>query len=372
MAPDSYKGTLTAAQVCEIMRRAILTKLPEAVIDAIPMADGGEGTIEAIVASSNGKVIELDATGPLGAPVRSRYGAIQYEGERCAVLEAASLFGLPMVEQEKRNPLRTTSRGLGDAIRAALDLGFRRFIIGLGGSATNDGGIGLLAALGVRFYNGGGEELYGFGEDLSELERIDWTGLDERIGSCAFTIASDVDNPLLGRQGATYVYGPQKGATAAMLERLEAAMSAYADVMKKTTGIDLGGTPGAGAAGGLGFALLHLGGRIVPGARVVEETSGLKARIERADWVVTGEGCSDGQTLRGKAPFHIARLAEAAGKPALLVSGSLGRGWEQLLPHYAGCFSTVTYPAGLDEVLRDAEQNLYTAVRNAASLIGRL
>ncbi|WP_168735684.1 glycerate kinase [Cohnella fermenti] len=371
LAPDSYKGTMSAVRVCEVMSRAILAELPGAQIDRVPMADGGEGTVEAIVAATNGRVVELEATGPLGIPVAARFGVIEREDGPCAVLEAASLFGLPMVGEADRNPLNATSRGLGDAIRAALDLGLRSFVVGLGGSATNDGGIGMLAALGVRFYNAGGKELPGFGRDLPELDRIDWTCLDERIGACSFLIASDVDNPLLGQRGATRVFGPQKGAGEDVVERLEAAMSAYAEKMKALSGSDLGDEPGAGAAGGIGFALLHLGGKIVQGARVVGEASGLQARIAGADWVVTGEGSSDGQTLSGKAPFYVARLAEAAGKPALLVSGSLGEGWERLLPHYAGCFSTVTRPVGLDEALRRAEANLHAAVRNAVKLIVR-
>jgi len=371
LAPDSYKGTMSATQVCEVMRRAILSEMPDAVIDAVPMADGGEGTVEAIVAATGGSSVALQATGPLGAPVSSLFGEIEYEGERCAVVEAASLFGLAMLEKKARNPLHTTSRGLGDAIRAALDLGFRRFIVGLGGSATNDGGIGMLAALGVRFYNAGGQELYGYGRDLLELERVDWSGLDGRLEGGMITIASDVANPLLGHTGASYVYGAQKGADAETIARLDAAMAKYAGLLRRMTGVDRSETPGAGAAGGLGFALLHLGGTIVPGARVVEEASGLKARIASADWVVTGEGSSDGQTLYGKAPFHVARLAEEAGKPALLVSGSLGAGWEQLLPHFAGCFSTVTHCAELDDILRHAETNLFIAVRNAVRLIGR-
>lgn len=372
LAPDSFKGSLSAVQVCELMRQAVLAEQPDAAVDAVPMADGGEGTVQALVAAAGGQLVGLQATGPLGRPIQAYIGAIEYEGERCAVLEAASLFGLPMVEGADRNPLRTTSRGLGDAIAAALDMGFRRFIIGLGGSATNDGGLGMLAALGVRPYDADGRKLFGFGSDLAEVARIDWSALDGRLRDCRFTVATDVANPLLGREGATYVYGPQKGADAAALDLLETGMERYAALSAQSRGAGLDAERGAGAAGGLGFALLQLGGELVPGAQVVERASGLKDKIARADWVLTGEGCSDEQTLYGKAPLHVARLAAAAGKPALLVSGSLGAGWERLLPYFAGCFSTVTCPQTLDQALSGAERSLYSAVRNAAGLMRRL
>lgn len=371
LAPDSYKGTLSATEVCETMRHAIREEMPNAVVESVPMADGGEGTVDAIVAAAGGRKVAVNAVGPLGRPIEAFIGEIMDEAERCAVIEVASLFGLPMLERSERNPLHTTSRGLGDAIKAALDDGIRRFVVGLGGSATNDGGLGMLAALGAAFTDREGNRLFGFGSDLLALEKVDLSGLDERLRECAITIASDVSNPLLGSRGATNVYGPQKGADAKLVRTLDQAMGRYAELAEEAWGRSEKDTPGAGAAGGLGFALLLLGGNLVPGAKVVEQVSGLAGKIRRADWVVTGEGCSDGQTLYGKLPLHVASLAEEAGKPALLISGSLGEGWESLLNRFAGCLSTVTRPAALEDILPHAEHNLYVATRNVAKLIAR-
>lgn len=369
LAPDSYKGSMSALEVCAVIGRALRAELEDADIEALPMADGGEGTVEAIVAGASGRIVELTAAGWSGEPIAARIGHIETEDGPCAVMEAAGLFGLPMVRPSERNPLLATTRGLGDAMRQVLDRGYRRMVIGLGGSATNDGGMGMLSALGAKFWGRDGEELAGFGRDLAELARVDLSGLDKRLAECAITIASDVANPLLGEQGATRVYGPQKGADAAMVELLEQAMCRYADQVEDAAGKRLRDFPGAGAAGGLGFALLLLGGKIVPGAEVLERIVGLRARIARSDWIITGEGRSDGQTLFGKLPLHVGKLAQSAGKPALLISGSLGTGWERLLPYFVSCFSTVTSPVSLEECLRHAEKNLEAAARNAAQLI---
>ncbi|MBB6673082.1 glycerate kinase [Cohnella nanjingensis] len=369
LAPDSFKGTLSAAQVCAVMARGIGEELPDAAFDAVPMADGGEGTLDAIVNATAGERAEIVASGPFGSPGPASLGVIRQDGERWAVIEAAALFGLPLLRQEERNPLHTTSRGLGDAIRAALDLGIRRMVVGLGGSATNDGGMGMLSALGARFVNGQGEELRGFGRDLAAVARIDYAQLDPRLADCTLIAATDVANPLLGPQGATRVYGPQKGADPDAVERLEAGMARYADLTERAARVRYAEAPGAGAAGGLGAALLAVGARVEPGARVVGRMCRLEERIRQADLVVTGEGSSDGQTLYGKLPLHVAKTAQAAGKRTFLLSGSLGDRWEDLLHYFAGCLSTITRPAALEDCLPHAERHLHLASRNLGRLI---
>jgi glycerate kinase len=311
------------------------------------------------------------AVGSLGDAVETFYGIIERDGERTAVIEAANICGLTMVPPELRNPMHTTTRGIGEVIGDALNRGIRSFVIGLGGSATNDGGLGMLNALGVRYVSGDGKVLAGFGRELAEVARVDVGGLDPRIGECRITIAYDVTNPLLGENGATYVYGPQKGAGHEDLAMLEQAMAAYADVVEAGFARACRDMPGAGAAGGLGFALMLLGGSMVPGAQVIERMTGLSRLIAEADWVITGEGRSDGQTLYGKLPMHVARLAQAAGKPAILISGSLGPGSERLNDCFTACFPIVRGPASLEECIRDAKFNLHECARQAARLIHR-
>jgi len=371
IAPDSYKGSLTSREAGDIIARAIRQEIPGSETRVIPMEDGGEGTVEALLAAAGGERTSVRVTGPLGETVDAMYGIIDRDGERTAVIEVASICGLTMVPPQLRNPMRTTTRGLGEAIRDALDRGIRSFVIGLGGSATNDGGLGMLSALGVRFASADGRRLDGYGRELPDAVRVDVGGLDTRIADSRITIACDVTNPLLGERGATYVYGPQKGAGREELMALEQAMAAYADVAEAGFARACRDMPGAGAAGGLGFALMLLGGSMVPGAQVIERMTGLSRLIAEADWVITGEGRSDGQTLYGKLPMHVARLAQAAGKPAILISGSLGPGSERLNDCFTACFPIVRGPASLEECIRDAKFNLHECARQAARLIHR-
>ncbi|GCL70877.1 MULTISPECIES: glycerate kinase [Paenibacillus] len=369
VAPDSFKGSLTAVQVGNIMARALLQEIPSAEVNVIPMADGGEGTVDALVKATDGSIVRLQVTGPRGERVDTYYGVITDQGEPAAVIEAANVIGLPMVPKEHRNPLHTTTRGLGEVIRSALDQGYRRLIIGLGGSSTNDGGLGLLIALGARFTCKDGRAAEGYGRELGQLAEADLKGLDPRLADCRITIASDVTNPLLGPEGASHIFGPQKGASPEIVLQLDKGMKSYADLLEARMSLSLRDQPGAGAAGGLGFALLALGANMVPGARLVEEMSGLKQRIDEADWVMTGEGRSDGQTLFGKLPYHVAQLAKEAGKEAILISGSLGDGSERLTPHFAGCFSVVRGPSTLEECMEDAENHLFQCTLNVARLL---
>lgn len=371
IAPDSYKGSLTAPQVCRIVTRAFEEVIPRIRTVSVPLADGGEGTLEALLDALKGTKHEAPVTGPLGLPVSASFGVVTdaRDGSKLAVLESALVVGLTMVPSEQRNPLNATSRGIGELITRVLDLGIRSLLIGIGGTAVNDGGIGLLAALGVVFVNKEGAALEGFGRDLPHIASIDTSGLDPRLAECRIAVASDVTNPLVGPNGATFVFGPQKGASPEMASLLDAAMDAYAERLEQALPGRHRETPGAGAAGGIGYALLMLGGELSSGAKLVAEAAGLGRHIASADFVLTGEGCSDKQTRFGKLPMFVAEAARKSGKPAILLSGSLGDGWEELLPAYAGCFAATAAPASVEECLRNAEPNLYRMAKSIAHML---
>ncbi|RIX59481.1 glycerate kinase [Paenibacillus nanensis] len=369
IAPDSYKGCLTSAEAGQIMARALREEMPDSEIHIVPMADGGEGTVDALVKAAGGQLVRTQITGPLGELTESFFGIIEDSEDSVAVIETAAICGLPMVPEERRNPMLTTTRGLGETIREALNLGIRRFVIGLGGSATNDGGLGMLTALGARFKLKDGSAAEGFGRELGALSEASFEGLDSRLSECRIIIACDVTNPLLGELGASYVFGPQKGATPEQVLELDAAMRHYAGLVERQLSKPLRDTPGTGAAGGLGFAFIALGAQLVPGAQIVEDMTGLGGLIAAADWVFTGEGRSDRQTLYGKLPYHVAQLAKKAGKPVTLISGSLGEGSEELHAHFTGCFSIVRAPSDLEANLEAAEFNLFECTRSVARLI---
>jgi glycerate 2-kinase len=366
IAPDSYKGSLTAVQVAEIMASAVECEIPSAQIIKIPMADGGEGTVDALSTALNGEIKAIRVHGPLDEEIESYFGC----SGKTAILEAANIVGLPMVPSDLRNPLNTSSRGLGEAFITVLNHGYRDLIIGIGGSSTNDGGMGFLSALGAKFTDSNGHRLIGFGRDVFDVSHVDFSGLDPRVSECRITVACDVTNPLLGFEGASFVYGPQKGASPELCEKLDDAMARYAGLVEASLGAHRN-QPGAGAAGGLGFALLSIGADLVPGARVVEELTGLKDWIRGADWVLTGEGRSDVQTLFGKLPLYVADIAREAGTEAVLISGSLGPGSEQLLPKFSACFSIVDRPASLEECMTGADTLLHQTTRNVMRLIAR-
>mgnify|MGYP001393632344 CR=1 FL=1 len=366
IAMDSFKGSLSSMQAGNIVRKALCAHFPGAEAEVVPLADGGEGTLDAIAAAAGGRIVPLRAAGPLGSPVETAYGVIRGD---TAVLETANVAGLTMVPEDKRHPYRTTTAGLGELMRAALDAGIRKFVIGLGGSATCDGGIGMLRALGARFRDAEGRELEGFGADLSRLHAVDLAGLDPRLGDCEIIAASDVTNPLCGPQGAAIVFAPQKGASAEEAGLIDRHMARYAAMMEHALGRPLQNVPGAGAAGGLGFALLALGAQIRSGAELILELSGFREKLARADWVITGEGRSDRQTLYGKLPFRVAHMAKAYGVPAILISGSLGEGAGELGKHFAGCFAAVREPASVQECMAQAEPLLYSCADNVFRLL---
>lgn len=322
VAPDSFKGSLRAAQAAEAITQGILAVQPEAQIASLPLADGGEGTAEALVIATRGRLEEVGVTGPLGEPVRALLGLLG--DDVTAVVECAQACGLPLVPPERRNPLLATTRGVGELMLAALDAGCTRLIVGLGGSATNDGGAGMAQALGARLLDARGDELSPGAAHLPELDRVDVSRLDARLAEVTVWAASDVTNPLCGPTGASAVYGPQKGASPEMVEMLDRALSHYAEVIARDLDLDVRHLTGAGAAGGLGAGLLAFCHATVrSGASLVLEMFAFEDLLEAADVVFTGEGRIDSQVAYGKAVGTVALLAQKHGVPVIAFAGSV-------------------------------------------------
>lgn len=320
LAPDSFKGSLSSLEVCNALSEGILQELPESEITKIPMADGGEGTVEALIQATGGRIIECVVTGPTGRPVKSYFGVLG-DG-KTAVIEMAAASGLPLISESERNPMITTTYGTGELIKAALDNGCRSLIVGIGGSATNDGGAGMAQALGFRLVNDSGEDIPWGGGGLLELDRIIRGNEDARLQELQVTIACDVTNVLCGPNGASRVYGPQKGATSEMVEKLDAALCRYAEIVKRDLGVEIADMPGSGAAGGLGGGLVaFLSAVLMPGVEIVIEASKLREHVACADLVITGEGKMDFQTLSGKTPLGVAKVALEYEVPVIGIAG---------------------------------------------------
>ena len=368
VAPDSFKESLSAAAVASALARGLRLALPAAEIRECPLGDGGEGTLDAVLAATGGEVREARVTGPLGEPVTARWGWLAEQ--RTAFVEMASASGLELVPRARRDVRVATSHGTGELLRAALDAGAERLVLAIGGSATNDGGAGVLQALGVRLLDGQGQALAPDGAALASLASLDVTCLHPRLAAVEVVIAADVDNPLCGPQGASQIFGPQKGASPEQVRELDAALAHFATVTATTLGRDVSEQPGAGAAGGVGFAALaFLQATFRPGIEVVAELVGLEEALQGADLAVTGEGRLDGQTLRGKTPAGVLRLAQRHGVPVVAVAGSLGEGYDALYQQgLAAAFSLVPGPLSLEEALAQAEGLLERTARD----IGRL
>jgi len=323
IAPNAFKGTLTAAEAAGCIERGMKRALPGASFISAPIADGGEGTAAAVVRATGGRWVRCQAADPLGRRIHARFG-LTGDG-RTAVVEMASSSGLALLKARERNPLLATTRGTGELILAALDRRVTRLLIGIGGSATNDGGMGMARALGARFFDARGGELPEGGGSLMRLARIDARGLDPRLRQITVEVACDVDNPLFGPRGAACVYGPQKGATPAMVRRLDAGLKRLAAVIKQDLGMEVAMAPGAGAAGGLGAGLIaFLNGQMRSGVDMVMDAVDLRAQLAGCDLVITGEGRLDGQTLFGKGPVGVAKVAKELGLPVIGICGSLG------------------------------------------------
>lgn len=323
-APDSFKGTLSSVAAAELLQKAAAAHFPSAAIYKVPIADGGEGTVEAVLTALDGEYHSAWVTGPLGERVEASYGVAR--NGRLAVIEMAAASGLPLVSPERRNLLKTTTRGTGELMVRAMEGGAGEIFIGIGGSATNDGGMGMLAALGARFLDASGELLPDCGESLGKVARIDLAGLHPALKQTALTVICDVTNPLLGPNGAAAVYGPQKGAGTAAIALLEAGMSHYAEIFRQLYNLEIADFPGSGAAGGLGAALGGvLGAAMKPGIDAMLDLVGFDELIADADLVVTGEGRIDGQTVRfGKAPAGVARRCARHGVPVAVITGGMG------------------------------------------------
>ncbi len=371
VAPQSLKGSLDAPDVGEAIAAGIRRVWPDADIRVVPVADGGEGTVRALVAATGGALHPARVTGPLGEPVVAEYGMLGGNRSGTAVIEMAAASGLPLVPPDKRDPCVTTTRGTGELMRAALDAGARRLLIGIGGSATNDGGAGMAQALGVRLLDAQGNELPAGGAALAQLARIDSSGLDPRVKDVEVQVASDVTNPLCGPEGASAIYGPQKGATLEMVAELDAALAHYGQLLKRDLGADVANVPGAGAAGGLGAGLLAFAhAQLAPGAQLVLETLDFAHILEGAALVCTAEGQLDSQTAYGKAVGAVAAAARKAGTHVVALAGSVtadDAALEKL--GIDAALSIVNGPMTLDESMAHTSRLLADAAARATRLI---
>lgn len=370
IAPDSFKESLTSPEVAAALERGWLRGAPGSTCRRAPLADGGEGTVQALVEATGGRLETREVTGPLGEPVSAAFGVLGGPGPLTAVVEVAAATGLGLVPADARDAGRATSYGTGELVAAALDLGARRIVLGLGGSASTDGGAGLARALGVRLLDAEGRELEPGGLGLAAVASVDLSDRHPGLEGCELVAACDVDNPLTGPRGAAAVFGPQKGAEPALVAELDAHLAGLAEVVARA---GLPGDPdraGAGAAGGIGFAVVALlGGSLRPGFEIVAEAVGLDALLEGADLVLTGEGCLDAQSLAGKTPVGVLRAARAHGVPVVAVGGSLGEGADELLD--AGMTAVLSIAPGavsLEQALADAEANLERVGRSLGAL----
>jgi glycerate 2-kinase len=360
IAIDSFKGSLSSVEANHAVKDGIWEVDKEVNIITVPLADGGEGTVEALVKGTNGNFVKTNVTGPIGNRVEATYGILG-EG-RTAVIEVAEACGLPLIAEQDRNPLKATTCGVGELILDALEKGCREFVIGLGGSATNDAGVGMLQTLGFSFLNHEGKEIGVGGIELQHLCKIDASNVHPMLKNCTFRIACDVNNPLYGPNGASAIYAPQKGATPKMVEQLDNCLKNFADVVLSEKGIDLQDIPGSGAAGGLGAAFAaFLNGSIQSGVQLVLEMIGMEEKVAKVDFVITGEGKLDGQTSMGKAPLGVAELARKFYIPTIALAGGISKEAENLNAlGITAFFSVVTGPMSLAEAMdpQTAYQNI--------------
>ncbi|MEX5591239.1 glycerate kinase [Pseudomonas orientalis] len=368
IAPDSFKDSLSAERVAQAIADGLVQVWPDAQLVQCPMADGGEGTVAAVLAACNGQLRSQTVSGPLGAAVQAHWGWLA--DSHTAIIEMAEASGLQLVAPGQRDACSSSTYGTGELIRAALDLGARRIILAIGGSATNDGGAGAMQALGVQLFDAQDQPLLPGGLALAGLARISLENLDSRLAQVRFEIAADVNNPLCGAHGASAIFGPQKGANPKQVLQLDAALGHFADHCARVLPGDVRDEPGSGAAGGLGFAAkAFLGAQFRAGVEVVAELVGLDAAVRGADLVITGEGRFDAQTLRGKTPFGVARIARHHQVPVIVIAGTLGEGYEQMYAHGVdAAFALPSAPMSLEQACSEAPRLL----RERAADIARL
>ena len=369
LAPDSFKESLTAKEVADAMEVGIKKIFKDAECVKVPMADGGEGTVQSLVDATDGKIYEVVVTGPLGNKVNAKYGILG-DGQT-AVIEMAEASGIHYVKKEDRNPLITTTFGTGELIKSALDKGVKKIIIGIGGSATNDGGAGMLQALGAKLLDKDNKEIPFGGGGLSELVKINLDDFDKRIKEVEIEVACDVSNTLTGKEGASAVFGPQKGATEEIIKILDENLHHYADIVNKTIGKDMENEKGSGAAGGLGFALLAFcDGKLNRGIDIVIKYADLSEKMKGASYVITGEGSIDSQTKFGKTPFGVSQVAKQYDIPVIGIAGNVGEGIDEL--YDLGFDSILSIMPGvmtLDKALSNAKENIENTLENVARLL---
>ena len=368
VAPDSFKGSADAVSVANLIEKGIRKVFPGAEVTKIPIADGGEGTVEAVVLGGGGELREVPITGPLGEKRTARFGLLS--GNR-GVIEMAAASGLPLVPPDRRDPRVTTTYGTGELIRAALDAGCREFMVGIGGSATNDAGMGMAQALGYVFRDSSGSVLGFGGGEMEKLAVIDTSDRDSRLDKCEITVACDVDNPLFGEHGAAHVYGPQKGATPEIVEELDRGLKHFADVVREQMGRDISAEPGSGAAGGLGAGLMvFCGARLKSGINSIMDILRFDDRLNGIDLVITGEGEIDRQSAYGKVPVGISRRAKAKNIPVLAIVGGIGDGAEAVYAEGINSIvSTVCRAMSLEEAMANTPRLLEEAAERAMRII---
>ena len=369
IAPDSFKESLTALEVANAIETGFKRIFPNAEYVKLPMADGGEGTVQSLVDATQGRLIEAEVTAPLGNQVKSFFG-LSGDG-KTAIIEMAAASGLHLVPMDKRDPCQTTSFGTGELIKQALDLGVQHIILGIGGSATNDGGAGMLQALGLRLLDKNGQSIGFGGAALSNLAEIQMADLAPRLQHVQIEVACDVNNPLCGERGASAIFGPQKGATPEMVKELDAALAHFAEIAVRDCGKQIKEQPGAGAAGGMGGGLLLLPNvQLKAGVQIVLDNLKLAEQVKDADLVITGEGRMDAQSILGKTPIGVARKAKQFNKPVIAIVGCLREDYEVVYEHgIDAVFPIIRNLGDLPTILKQGEQNLISTAQNVARLL---
>lgn len=369
IAPDSFKESMTALEAAEAIEEGFKLAFPEADYEKVPMADGGEGTVQSIIDATGGALKSLTVTGPLGRETEAFYGLSG--DKKLAVIEMAASSGLDKLSVEERNPLKTTTTGFGELISDALDEGVEEIIIGLGGSVTNDGGAGMITALGAQLLDGENKSIQATGEGIKELAKIDLENLDPRLKEVNIRVACDVDNPLTGPNGAAHIYGPQKGASPKEVEQLDQHLAHYAEIIKKDLDKDVDAIEGAGAAGGLGAAFIaFLNAELERGGDLVVDILDLESKIQDADLVITGEGGMNHQTIFGKTPIAVSKLAKENDIPTIAFSGTLNRGFESIYEEgILAAFSIIPELSSVEEALAKGYENLKITAMNAGNLL---
>ena len=368
VAPDSFKESMSAKEVCDSIEKGLLSVSKDWEIVKVPMADGGEGTLEALIDATNGKIFNEKTLNPLGEEITSRFGIL---GEKnIAIIEMASTSGLELISPEKRNPYITTTYGTGQLMLKSLEQNVEEIILGIGGSATNDGGAGMLQALGAKLLDKNGNEIGFGGYELSKLNKIDFSNLDKRLKNIKILVACDVTNPLTGKNGSSYIFGKQKGATPEMIEVLDENLLHYSKIIKRDLGFDVNDIPGAGAAGGLGAGLLTLGAILKKGIEIVIEANELDKKVQGADLVITGEGSIDGQTRFGKTPYGVVSVAKKYNIPTVTLTGNVGKDIDILYEYgFDAIFSIMQGVDTLENALKNGKENIEKTAKNIGYFI---